>query len=316
MSYSTNDKFYIDTDTSIARFEGNMDLLNSIRFGKTTTEEGISFKASIINNRLRENINDLLVYNNIENSNQLSLEILHLHTSNNQVNLILSATNNTPLYAGQSYTLNTSDSISYTIPEGHKLIIHSSISSPNDSTKNYLPFLGTRVNNLDYHTSNLVDYFAGNAEGSVSTSNLLYRIDEPSPLLFTKNNGYIIKINAGNNQIYSNFLITDESYYSGIINNDKIDISIGIYKNINSTTAFKRFSETDFYTPNPSLPPSLNSYYIFILGHDIYNESISFLKYYKTQDTVLLQTFPKILLVENNNFITYFYRIIKRNLLY
>lgn len=306
MSYSTNDKFYIDTDTSIARFEGNMDLLNSIRFGKTITEEGISFKASIINNALRENLNNLLIYNNIENSNELSLEILHLHTSNNEINLILSATNNTPLYVGQSYTLNTSDNISYTIPEGHNLIIRSSISSPNDINRNYLPFLGTRVNHLDYHTSNLVDYFAGYADGNVSSSNLLYRIDEPSPLLFTKNNGYIIKINSGNNQIYSNFLIADESYYSGIINNDKIDISIGIYKNINSITSFKRFSETDFYIPNPSLPPSLNSYYIFILGHDIYNETIAFLKYYKTQDTALLQTFPKILSVENNNFITYF----------
>lgn len=306
MSYSTNDKFYIDTDTSIVRFDGNMDLLNSIRFGKTDIDDGITFRANTIKDRLRENINDLKIYDNFTNSNQLTLDIQGLYTSNDQVTILLSARNNTGLYDGQPYYIYTSPTISYKIPGAHNLIIHSSLTSADDIDKNYLAFLGTRAIHLDYQTNDLSqEYYTGYFSGSISFSNSIYRIDEPTSFFVTKNIGYTLKLYSGNAQVYTNILFADESYYSSVISNNLIDISVGIYKNINSATSFKRFSQADFYTPNPSLPVSLNNYHIFILGHND-STGISFLKYYKTQDTVLLQTFPKLLLVEDGNFITYF----------
>jgi len=307
MSYSTNDKFYIDTDTSIARFEGNLDLLNNIRFGKTDTENGITFQANIINTRITENLTSLRNINNYTNSNNLVLDIEGIYTSNEHVNLILSARNMGEPYMGPSYTINTSTNTSFVIPNRHKLIIRSSISYPDNTYINYLPLSGTRANHLDYYNSYSTDYFAGYVDGTISSSNNVYLDDELSGFVVVKNVGYLLKLNTDNNSLeYSNFLFADESYYSGIINNDEVDISIGIYKNVNSTTSFKQYSQDNCYTPNPSLPATLNSYYIFILGHDIYDGTISFLKYYKTQDTILQQTLPKVLLVENKNFISYF----------
>jgi len=56
MSYSFSDVFYIDTDTSIAKLKGNLDLQNNVRFSKTTTEDGVVIQANIIKDYFAEKL--------------------------------------------------------------------------------------------------------------------------------------------------------------------------------------------------------------------------------------------------------------------
>ena len=108
MSYSLNDNFYIDTETSTARLQGNLDLQNSIRFNKTDTEEGIVIQANIIKERLTETPyipNEIgtqfntRIINNVINSNNLQIQIMdtYMNLDNTQVILQLRNTdlNNT-----------------------------------------------------------------------------------------------------------------------------------------------------------------------------------------------------------------------------
>ena len=173
MSYSLNDNFYIDTETSTARLQGNLDLQNSIRFNKTDTEEGIVIQANIIKERLTETPyipNEIgtqfntRIINNVINSNNLQIQIMdtYMNLDNTQVILQL---RNTDL--NNTYILPLLGNNYISIPPSHQLYykLDTTFHTFQPSTS-YLPYIGTTYENRTYFQYNQFDYFIGYAYGS------------------------------------------------------------------------------------------------------------------------------------------------------
>lgn len=304
MSYSIDDKFFIDTSTSIATIEGNLDLLNNIRFGKTDTESGVTIQTNFINTTLTDDLTSLLTIDNYTNSNDLIVDIVDSYTSNNNTYVILQLNN-----ISSTSNLNI-DNI--TVIPNTTIIYKKSV---NESTS-YTPFdYGYKLNHLEYKNYNSKDYFVG----YTSNLNINNTLDDTAAI-YTRNNnrGYIYKSLTETNPDYIHILESDESYFSSIIQNTSNDIQIGIYKLATGTSRFINVHSNlenydsnvlplDIYTPlSVSLNLTNNNYYPFIHGYNYSNSNLSFLKYYSTQDISIYSTYPRITSFESNNFMVYF----------
>jgi len=296
MSYSFSDVFYIDTDTSIATIKGNLDLQNNVRFAKTTTEDGVVIQANIIKDYLKKN-SELFAINNFTNSNTVTLDIQDIYPMpNNQYKILLDIENLTSSTSNLPIANKTIQ-----VYGNHKLCLK--IDYPNlTSESTYLPYLGTKIYNLDYATSNDHDYFVGYTNGT----NTLTESSTGAQLAITKPTGYFLH-NASNHVFKASWhLLCDESYFSGVALHSNQQIITGIYKNqaVSAGTPFTTIGGSNV-TPI-TLPQSFNDAYIFILANDITYESTTFIKYFKTQGNTVQSTFPKLIPMETSSFLCAF----------
>lgn len=292
MSYSIDDKFFIDTSTSIATLEGNLDLLNNIRFGKTDTESGITIQTNFINTTLTDDLTSLLTIDNYTNSNDLIVDIVDSYTSNNNTYVILQLNNR--LIDTRSLTIGTD---AFSLSNNNITPGKVSINNTN-STETYQLYKG-QLYHLDYKNYYVDDYFVG------YTSNII--LSEETIYIKNNNRGYIIKGTSIDNIAYTHILESSESYFSSIIQNTSNDIQTGVYKNNDSITEFYDLSlGCNVYQPNISLPITQTKYYPFIHGYKYSNSNLSFLKYYSTEDVSIYSTYPRITSFENKNFMVYF----------
>ena len=298
MSYSFSDVFYIDTDTSIATIKGNLDLQNNVRFAKTATEDGVVIQANIIKDYLQKN-SELFAINNFTNSNTVTLDIQDIYpmpNNNNQYRILLDVENLTSSTCNLHIATKT-----FQVSGNHKLCLK--IDYPSlASESTYLPYLGTKIYNLDYATSNDHDYFVGYTNGT----NTLTESATGAQLAITNPTGYFLH-NASNHVFKASWhLLCDESYFSGAIMHSNQQIITGIYKNQAIATGTP-FTTIGGINVSPiKLPQSFNDAYMFILANDITYESTTFVKYFKTQGNTVQSTFPKLIPLESERMLCTF----------
>jgi len=309
MSYSTNDNFYIDTETSIAKIQGNLDLQNSIRFNKTDNEEGIVIQANVIKDRLVEKLYinneygtqfNTKILDNFINSNNLSINILNINISENNTQLILNLYNKTTeniilLIKNNNYiTISSSNNICFKLDT----TFHNY-----ESITSYVPYSGQSYQNLNYNQINQFDYFNGFAYGSNSIfyESINRGIYINSPL------GYLTKRSTENIISYGIYLKSDGSYITDCIVNNTSEIYITLYRNINKNNLkFTNIEDTPFYNYLINIPITQNNYYILLTSHLISDPTQhSFIKYIATNGNLNVINYPKLLKI-NDGFISYF----------
>lgn len=283
MSYSLNDNFYIDTNTSIATLKGNLDLLNTLRFAKTETNEGITLQGNIIKDRIQLD-SPLYSINNFQNSNTPSIQLQNIYNTAPSFKLLLDIEN-----TGTASCNLTILSKNVNIPGNHRVCLK--VDYPNTNPENtYFPYLGTKIYSLDYVSSNDHDYFVGYTSGS----NTLIESSTFAQLNIQKPTGYFLHNQPNHIFEKSWHLLADESYFSSVIVHSNHQLFTGVYKN-NTMPSGVSFTTIQGSTVHPALfPLTFNDYYPFIVSNYIETNTITFLKYFRTQGNSTLM-YPNLI---------------------
>lgn len=310
MSYSLNDNFYIDTETSTARLQGNLDLQNSIRFNKTDTEEGIVIQANIIKERLVEasyipneigtQFNTRII-NNVINSNNLQIQIIDtfMNVDNTQVILKLQNTD-----INNTYILPLLGNNYISIPPSHQLCykLDTTFHTFQPSTS-YLPYIGTTYEHRTYFQYNNFDYFIGYAYGS----NTFLRETTNQQLFIEGPTGYFTKRTPQNTVEHSIYLKGTSSYFTDAILQSSNEVIVSIYKNLNNVSLkWIDIQQNPVYDSQITVPITQNDYYILLFSHLQNNPSqYSFIKYIRTLGNITVPHLPR-LLSTTTGFLCYF----------
>lgn len=293
MSYSFNDNIYADTNTNIITLKGNLDILNTVRFAKTETEEGVSIQANIIKDRLEKGSTQLTV-DNFLNSNQLRLQWNTIVSDNTSYNLLLNISNVSLATCNLTIASKT-----ISIGPKHHLCLKMDYPTLN-TTQTYLPYSSTTVYNLGFASSNQYDYFVGYSSGSniltESFCNLQRWMERPT--------GYYLQNQIEPFHYKSSWhLFSDESYFTGIcIHSNQVLLS-GVYKNTTRPSGVSIQSIEGNIVHPGILPLTYNSYYPFVFGHSVSSNELTFFKYLKSQGNTGFYTFPKVIGFNEHSFL-------------
>lgn len=299
MSYSINDLLYIDTDTSIATFNVNLDLQSTIRFNGET---GVTLQGNIITSRLT-NDRDIYTIDNFINSNNILLDLLETSFEDaNPIFLInLQNTSNITEYVYLS--------ASRYIPIGptHNIIYKIDLNNIN-GVNTFTPYTGNYYKNKDYYHYNNQDYFAGYSVSPENTTELTQyntslsiTVQKPTAYFTKWTNGQpIYSYHLGDSQNQS----TISSYGGSMIPINDKDIVCGFYNNPSGTTVFIDITGTSLFANSVSLPSTGNDNYLFIMSHisGILNQ----LRYIRLQTNSVTSTLPKLCKIYNNHYLCYF----------
>jgi len=318
MSYSINDSFYIDTETSTSRLQGNLDLQNSIRFNKTDTDEGIVIQANIINERLVESFYipnefgtqfNTRIIDNVLNSNVLQLQLVDTYISSDNHTQLIFQIENTDLTNTVVLLLLGNNYIS--IPPGYKICYKLDTTFHNyESSTSYIPYAGKTYQHRSYfqgsnnNASTSSDYFIGFAYGS---NNFLKENVDQQILLETPM-GYFTKRSFTNNRENSIYLKCDGGSYftDGLIHTSNEIVSC-IYRNLSDLSLkLTDINLTPVYDPQITIPTTQNNYYILLFSHLGTNPNqYSFIKYLRTSGNTTVVHYPR-LMKSTSGFICYF----------
>lgn len=308
MSYSINDLLYIDTDTSIATFNVNLDLNSTVRLNGET---GVTLQGNIITSRL---INNQSIYtlDNFINSNNVILDVVDTFFQESDPILLINLYNNT---SNSTQYLYLSPSRYIPIGPTHNIIYKINLNYINDSQKTFTPYNSTYYKNRDYYHYNHQDYFAGYSyisATSIASNNTIQLNQYNTSFGITVQNptAYFTKWTYGE-ATYSYHLRDSQnravvSSYGGSIlpmNNDK-DILCGLYNNPSGTTQFINITGNPVFTNGISLPSTGSDTNLFIVSHT--NGTLNYLRYIRLQTNTAISTLPKLCKLYNNHYLCYF----------
>ena len=312
MSYSLNDNFYIDTETSTARLQGNLDLQNSIRFNKTDTDEGIVIQANVIKERLVETVYipnefntqfNTRIINNVTNSNILQLQLIDTYiSSDNHTQLIFQIENTN---SNDTIILSLLGNNYISIPPNYQISYKLDTTFHNyESSTSYIPYIGKTYRHRTYFQSSNNDYFIGFAQGS----NNFLKENQTQEIFTDVPMGYFTKRTPQNSVLNSIYLKSDSGSYftDGLIHTSNEIISC-IYRNLSDVSLkLINIQQTPIYDPQITIPITQNDYYILLFAHLVNNPSqYSFVKYIRTLGNTTVPHYPRVINT-STGFICYF----------